>query len=64
MKKAFYTTPVTNVMEVETTGNILSGSDRLDTGDPTTWECKMTSSTENSVATRISGTSKPQRTLI
>lgn len=30
MKKAFYTTPVTNVMEVETTGNILSGSDRLD----------------------------------
>lgn len=23
MKKAFYTTPVTNVMEVETTGNIL-----------------------------------------
>ena len=33
MKKAFYTTPVTNVMEVETTGNILSGSDRLGTGD-------------------------------
>lgn len=33
MKKAFYTTPVTNVMEVETTGNILSGSNRLDTGD-------------------------------
>lgn len=23
MKKAFYTTPATNVMEVETTGNIL-----------------------------------------
>lgn len=33
MKKAFYTTPATNVVEVETTGNILSGSDRLGTGD-------------------------------
>ena len=33
MKKAFYTTPATNVMEVETTGNILQSSDRLGTGD-------------------------------
>ena len=33
MKKAFYTTPVTNVMEVETTGNILESSNRLGTGD-------------------------------
>ena len=33
MKKAFYTTPVTNVMEVETTGNILSRSDLMYTGE-------------------------------
>lgn len=35
MKKAFYTTPATNVMEVETTGNILqsSANDGLGTGD-------------------------------
>lgn len=33
MKKAFYTTPVTNVMKVETTGNILESSNRLGTGD-------------------------------
>lgn len=33
MKKAFYTTPATNVMKVETTGNILQSSDRLGTGD-------------------------------
>lgn len=33
MKKAFYTTPVTNVMEVETTGNILESSNHLGTGD-------------------------------
>ena len=32
MKKAFYTTPATNVMEVETTGNILESSNRLGTG--------------------------------
>lgn len=33
MKKAFYTTPATNVMKVETTGNILQSSNRLGTGD-------------------------------
>ena len=33
MKKAFYNTPDTNVMEVETTVNILAGSDRFGTGD-------------------------------
>lgn len=64
MKKAFYTTPVTNVMEVEPLGTSYQVPTAWTRATATTWECKMTSSTENSVATRISGTSKPQRTLI
>lgn len=64
MKKAFYTTPATNVMKWKPPGTSYKVPTAWARATATTWECKMTSSTENSVATRISGTSKPQRTLI